>query len=122
MSVENGGATVIGEPEFYQLNSIGGSNLRGYRRDRFWGETIFYNNNELQYLFNAPAGLFKGKLGVTAFIDQGRVWKKGEISEKWHHGYGGGIIVVPYRKIFLGLQYGISNERRGIHVEFRRSL
>ena len=48
LSVENAGATVTGGPEFYQLNSIGGSRLRGYRRDRFWGETVFHNNNGLQ--------------------------------------------------------------------------
>jgi outer membrane protein assembly factor BamA len=122
LSIENGAATVIGEPEFYQLNAIGGNNLRGFRRDRFWGETIFHNNNELQYLFNAPEKLFKGKIGLLAFADQGRVWKKGEQSDKWHYGYGGGIIVVPYHKIYLSLQYGISEERKGIHLEFRRSL
>jgi hypothetical protein len=122
LSVENGGATVIGEPEFYQLNSIGGNSLRGYRRDRFWGETVFHNNNELQYLFNAPDKLFKGKLGLLTFVDQGRVWKKGEVSDKWHYGYGGGFIVVPYRKLYLSLQYGISNERRGFHFELRRAL
>jgi len=122
LSIENGGATVIGEPEFYQLNSIGGSNLRGFRRDRFWGETIFHNNNELQYLFDAPAKLFEGKLGLLAFIDQGRVWKKGEQSGKWHYGYGGGLIIVPYRKVFLSLQYGISNERSGFHFTVRRPL
>lgn len=121
-SVESGAATVIGEPEFYQLNSIGGNNLRGFRRDRFWGETIFHNNNELQYLFNAPQKLFKGKMGVLAFVDQGRVWKKGEQSDQWHYGYGGGIILVPYRKVYVSLQYGISNEQKGIHLEFRRSL
>jgi hypothetical protein len=121
-AVESGAATVLGEPEFYQLNSIGGSTLRGYRRSRFWGETIFHNNNELQYLFDAPASLFKGKLGLLVFGDQGRVWKKGEQSDKWHYGYGGGIIVVPYHKVYLSVQYGISNERRGIHLQLRRAL
>jgi hypothetical protein len=122
LSVENGGAAVIGEPEFYQLNSIGGNSLRGFRRDRFWGETVFHNNNELQYLFDAPAELFNGKLGLLAFVDQGRVWKKGEQSGKWHRGYGGGLIVVPYRKVFLSMQYGISNERTGFHFTLRRPL
>lgn len=122
LSVENGAATVIGEPEFYQLNAIGGNSLRGFRRDRFWGETVFHNNNELQYLFDAPQRLFKGKLGILVFGDQGRVWKKGEQSNQWHYGYGAGIIVVPYRKVFFSLQYGISKERKGIHLELRRTL
>ncbi|HVF97300.1 MAG TPA: hypothetical protein VM871_08275, partial [Flavisolibacter sp.] len=88
LSVENGAATVGGKPEFYQLNAIGGSNLRGYRRERFWGETAFYNNNEVYYLFEAPSKLFKGKMGMLLFSDQGRVWKEGEQSKAWHHGYG----------------------------------
>ena len=122
LSVEGGAATVVGEPEFYQMNSIGGSTLRGYRRDRFWGETMFHNNNELQYIFNINDKLFKGKMGFLAFVDQGRVWKKGEQSDVWHRGYGGGIMIVPFNRIYFSLQYGISNERRGIHVDFRRSL
>ena len=121
-SVENGAATLVGEPEFYQYNSIGGNSLRGYRRDRFWGETVYHNNNELQYLFNAPAGLFRGKLGLLVFGDQGRVWKKGEQSNDWHYGYGGGIIIAPYQKAYFSVQYGISKERKGFHFEFRRSL
>jgi hypothetical protein len=121
-SVENGAATLSGDPEFYQLNRIGGSSLRGFRSDRFWGETVFHNNNELQYIFNVSEGVFQGKLGLLAFVDQGRVWKKGEQSNTWHRGYGGGLIIVPYNKVYFAFQYGISNERKGIHVEFRRSL
>ncbi|HYO20866.1 MAG TPA: hypothetical protein VER36_00585, partial [Flavisolibacter sp.] len=121
-SIENGAATLFGEPEFYQLNALGGNNLRGFRRERFWGETLFHNNNELQYLFDAPERLFKGKLGLLAFVDQGRVWKKGELSNGWHYGYGGGIIVAALQKVYLSLQYGISTERKGIHMELRRTL
>ncbi|HEX8314128.1 MAG TPA: hypothetical protein VF609_04010 [Flavisolibacter sp.] len=121
-SIENGAATLFGEPEFYQLNSLGGNNLRGFRRERFWGETMFHNNNELQYLFNAPERMFKGKLGLLAFVDQGRVWKKGEQSNEWHYGYGGGIIIAALKKVYLSLQYGMSKERKGIHMELRRTL
>ncbi|HZH63888.1 MAG TPA: hypothetical protein VEY10_03285 [Flavisolibacter sp.] len=123
MSIENGAATTIdGEPEFYQLNTIGGSRLRGHRRDRFWGETIFHNNNELHYLWNVRSHLFNGKLGVMTFVDQGRVWKRGEASTTWHNGYGGGITIVPFNKVYLSLQYGVSKEDGTIHLELRRSL
>jgi hypothetical protein len=122
LSIENGAAAITGEPEFYQLNSIGGSTLRGYRRERFWGETIYHNNNELQYLFDMRSHLFNGKMGVLAFADQGRVWKKGEHSDAWHYGYGGGIIVVPFHKLYFSMQYGISTERRTLHLELRRVL
>ena len=90
--------------------------------DVFGGETMFHNNNELQYIFNVENKFLKGKLGLLAFVDQGRVWKKGEQSDLWHYGYGGGIMVVPYHKLYFSVQYGISHERSGVHFEFRRSL
>lgn len=122
LSVKNGAATVIGEPEFYQLNNIGGSLLRGYRSQRFWGETVFYNNNELHYLFNVRSFLFNGKMGILGLADQGRVWKKGEVSGTWHYGYGGGIIAVPFNKLYVSLQYGISKEHSQFYLDFRTSL
>jgi len=123
LSVENGAASVAGEPEFYQLNAIGGRKLRGYRRDRFWGETVFHNNNELQYLVDIKSFLFKGKAGIVGFADQGRVWLKGEHSSIWHYGYGGGIILCPFNKAYISVMYGLSKESNGIvHLDFRRSL
>lgn len=124
-SVENGAASLWGAPEFYQLNSIGGKLLRGYRRDRFWGQTIFHNNNELQYLFNVKSRLFNGRAGILGFYDQGRVWLKGENSNTWHHGYGGGLSVAPFDKFSVTFMYGLSNEngRNGtFHIDFKRAI
>lgn len=121
-SMEHGAATVKGRPEFFQLNSIGGNLLRGYRRERFWGQTAYYNNNELYYLFNAPWKAFRGKMGFVAFADQGRVWLDGEKSNTWHCGYGGGIVLVPHNKVYLSAQYGMSKDRKGFHFTFRRRL
>lgn len=122
LSVENAASTVTGAPEFYQLASIGGNTLRGHRSDRFRGETAFHNNNELQYLFDAPWKIVNGKMGFLVFADQGRVWKKDEQSDAWHYGYGGGILLAPHHKIYLSVQYGISNERKGFHFVFRRVI
>jgi hypothetical protein len=122
LSVNNGAATVQGEPEFYQLNSIGGNRLRGFRRERFWGQTVFHNNNELQFIFDAKNTLVNGKAGFMLFADQGRVWLKGEDSDKWHRGYGAGIILVPMNKTFISVQYGISEDDKVIHLNFRRQL
>ena len=30
--------------------------------------------------------------GLTAFAESGRVWLEGEDSEKWHNGFGGGLV------------------------------
>jgi hypothetical protein len=122
LSVENGAATVTGKPEFYQLNTIGGSRLRGHRSDRFWGETVYHNNNELHYLWDVRSNLFNGKMGIMMFMDQGRVWKEGESSNNWHYGYGGGLTIAPFNKIYVSLQYGLSKEDGTFHFELRRSL
>lgn len=79
----NGAATLTGDPKFYQMNNIGGAmNLRGYRRERFWGTTAFYNNNELQYLFDVRSKIFNGTIGPVAFYDIGRVWEPDESSRQ----------------------------------------
>jgi hemolysin activation/secretion protein len=122
LSVTNGAATVDGEPEFYQLNNIGGNSLRGYRRERYWGHTTFHNNNQLQLLFDVKNGFFKGKLGLVSFYDQGRVWLKGEDSDTWHNGFGGGFVIAPLDKAYISFMLGLSEDDTRVHVNFRRAL
>jgi hypothetical protein len=112
-----GGATVAGNPEFYQLTNLGGKEtLRGHRRQRFYGKTSFYNNNELRLILNTKNHVFNGKIGLIAFVDQGRVWQPGEESDTWHVGYGGGFFIAPFNKILLNGSYGISKNDRTIHL------
>jgi hypothetical protein len=119
----NGAATLYGDPKFYQMNNIGGAmNLRGYRRERFWGTTAFYTNNELQYLFDVKSKLFNGTIGPVAFYDIGRVWEPGESSRQWHSGYGGGFMIAPFNKVMFSVTYGMSNEFRLVHLSMRKAL
>ncbi len=123
LAVRSGGATITGNPEFYQLTSIGGTEtVRGYRRDRFWGKNSFYNSNELQWLFNVRSYLFNGRAGFVGFFDQGRVWQPSEESTTWHNGYGGGIMFAPFNKLVVSITYGVSKENGLLHVQFRRAL
>lgn len=106
-----GGATNEGETEFYQFNKLGGStNLRGYRHQRFYGKTMFYNNNELRWITPTKNFFFNGKIGLLAFLDNGRVWEPGESSDEWHTGYGGGIMLVPFNKLVISGVYACSKE------------
>ena len=113
-----GGSTLSGEPEFYQLISIGGGRtLRGFQRQRFTGNTSFYNDTDLRWIFNARSRIFNGKIGLIAFYDRGRVWYPGEKSTTWHFGYGGGLLVAPFNKASLTVYYGMSEENTGrIHL------
>jgi hypothetical protein len=117
IAIKTGGATLTGNPEFYQYNNIGGFySLRGFWRYRFYGTSAFYNQNEIRWLPSVKGYLFSGRIGLMAFFDQGRVWQPGENSNKWHYGYGGGVMLVPFNKIALGVTYGFSEEGRRANI------
>jgi hypothetical protein len=117
LDLRAGGETVSGKPEFYQYASIGGGqDLRGFRGTRFWGKTAFFNSNELRFINNVKSYLYNGKLGLVAFYDNGRVWMPNEKSDKWHHGYGGGILLAPFNKISADVTYGISDDDKLIQL------
>lgn len=117
LAVRAGAEAITGKPEFYQLATLSGKeNLRGFRRQRFHGKTIFYNNNEIRLLLDTRNRLFNGRVGVLVFVDQGRVWQPGERSDRWHVSYGGGLFAAPFNKILFNASYGISAEDRVLHL------
>lgn len=79
--------------EFYQGASIGGRNgLRGYRNERFTGESSFTASGDIRYSFNRmKTGLLPIQVGIYGGGDVGRVWNDGEDSDMWHSDYGGGF-------------------------------
>lgn len=81
--------------EFYQSANIGGKNgLRGFRNERFSGQTSYYQNTDLRLnITDFNAGILPAKFGVFAGFDYGRVWLKNEDSNKWHTAFGGGLFV-----------------------------
>ncbi len=107
-----GTAHNIGDTEFFNANTLGGlSNLRGYRRTRFYGDTFLYHNFDLRLkLFSFRSYIFPGQFGILGFHDVGRVWVDGENSDKWHTGKGGGIWVSPLNSAVLSLNYGIGED------------
>lgn len=123
LAVKTGGATLWGQPEFYQLNKIGGFNtLRGFLRFRYYGNTMFYNQNELQLNFNVKSYLFNGKMGFLALFDNGRVWHPGETIDKWHTAVGGGIMIAPFNKISVTGTYAVSAEDKRFSVRIGHLL
>ena len=113
-----GGATLWGDPQFFQYNQLSGvENLRGYRRGRFTGKSMVYNNNECRIpLTNFRTYLVAGKLGLSLFVDNGRVWMPDEDSNRWHWGYGGGLWVLPFGRVAFSAYYGISSEDQVLTV------
>ena len=107
-----GGSINTGDYEFFQACSLGGkTNLRGYRASRYSGDACLYQNSEIRFkLFNFANYLFKGGFGLIGFNDIGRIWLKGESSRMWHHGYGGGIWLSPFKLAVFSSTYEFSGD------------
>lgn len=107
-----GGGLTYGNPAFYQLLYLGGQdNLRGFRKYRFAGHHLVYHNVEVRLkLFDFRSYLFPASVGLLAFNDVGRVWLRGERSQRWHDGYGGGLYVTPASLLVIAASVGFSEE------------
>jgi outer membrane protein assembly factor BamA len=123
LAVRGGAATVAGNTsilnnaQFYEHAVIGGpQSLRGFKRERFWGKTSFYNNNELRFITDVRTILFNAKAGLLLFFDDGRVWMPHENSSMVHTGYGAGFLFAPFNKISATVTYGTSKESSLIQV------
>ncbi|MGJ8590984.1 MAG: metallophosphoesterase [Aquaticitalea sp.] len=87
--------------EFYQAANIGGNNgLRGYRTERFTGRNSLITSADIRYsLPSFKTRLLPLQFGLFAGGDVGRVWLKGDFSDKWHNDYGGGFWVTAAETI-----------------------
>jgi len=92
-----GGGATVGNAAFYQSMFIGGQgNLLGYRRNRFAGQYMAYNNLEARLrLASFRNYILPGQLGLIGLYDIGRVWQKEDHSNQWHNGVGGGVYFAP---------------------------
>ncbi len=123
LSVRGGASTVEGEAEYYQLPWIGGAQtFRGFRRERFFGKTAVYNNNELQWEIPVKARYYSGKIGFLALFDNGRVWLPGEKSNTWHTAVGGGIMLAPLNMVMASVTYAVSSDGSAIQIRLIRDL
>ncbi len=124
LAVRFGGSTILGEYAFYQAGSLGGrtlninqGNLRGYRRFRFSGRSVLFNNIDLRIkLVSFRTYLFPSSLGILTYLDNGKVFIENENSSKWHGSYGGGVWATPFKRSVISAIYQISNEENLFNV------
>ena len=102
-----------GDFEFFQAATLGDhSNLRGYRNQRFTGQTSFYHNTDLRLrLFRVKSYYFPFVLGISGGFDYGRVWVENENSDKWHHSVGGGLWLTPFDAMVIAANLFHSEEQ-----------
>jgi hypothetical protein len=101
-----------GKYEFFQAQYLSGvENLRGFRKYRFAGDKMLYNNIDVRIrIADFRSYLLPGSIGLVLFNDIGRVWVKDEKSGKWHDGYGGGLWIAPGKRYVIAACYGFSSD------------
>jgi hemolysin activation/secretion protein len=117
-----------GKYQFYQAQILDGkTELRGFRKTRFYGDQKMYSNFEVRLrLLNFRSYLFPASFGVLAFHDLGRVWYKDDSgndptsasgkSTVWHKSIGGGLWFTPFNLTILSTEVGHSNEGNLFYV------
>lgn len=90
-------------PEFLQSLLGGWDSLRGFEAGAFTGDTMTAGSIELRVPLTSAVRI--GKLGVSAFVDEGTAYAKGQrLSDAiWHRGAGGSVWLAA-----TILQFGVS--------------
>lgn len=98
--------------EYFQALTLGANNfLRGFRKNRFSGQSLAYGSYELRVkVFDFNAYVLAGDVGLIGFGDLGRVWMPHEVSGLWHGAYGGGVYYLPFNMIMMSATLAASKE------------
>ena len=103
LALRAGGKKVWGTFPFHESAFLGGpgltgsgtsdGNLRGFRKNRFAGDTALYGNSELRLVLAKIKLLLPGELGLFGAADAGRVIfaEDSGDADTWHTGVGGGL-------------------------------
>ena len=92
LALRAGGETALGEYPFQEAAFVGGpGSLRGYAHQRYAGDAAAYGSAELRQPLGQVKLLVRGRLGVFALADAGRVWVDGDSPGGWHTDVGGGL-------------------------------
>ncbi len=107
-----------GDYEFYHGATVGGNkSLRGYRNERFNGNTAFYQSTDLRIgLARFRTSFVPIRMGITGGFDYGRVWTEGGESGQWHNNYGGSIFINGFNALTANAGYYLSKESNRIVV------
>lgn len=104
--------------EYFQALSIGQNNfLRGFRKNRFAGQSMAYGSLTLLFrLAELKSYVFPGSVGIITYDDVGRVWAKDQSSGKWHNAIGGGLYYSPFNMLILSGSLAFSGEEKLFNV------
>jgi Omp85 superfamily domain/Surface antigen variable number repeat len=103
-------------PPYLQPELGGLSTLRGFRSGSFVGDTLVAMSAEIVLPLTSPMKL--GKFGVSAFIDRGTVYPKGErfSDQTLEEGIGGGVwFAAAFLRLNIAVAHGRGASTR-VHV------
>jgi hypothetical protein len=96
LAMRVGGRQVYGQYPWFDAAFLGGPSDRGFRFQRFAGDSSLYGSAELRlWLGKVGSNVLPLRLGLFGFADTGRVWLEGETSDRWHDSYGAGLLFQP---------------------------
>ena len=89
-----GGKRVFGRYPFQEAAFLGGPDtVRGLRPQRYAGDASVFGSAELRLRLGRVRLFLPSDIGIFGLADAGRVFKEGEVSDRWHTGAGGGLWV-----------------------------
>jgi len=109
--------SIMGDFDFFKAPTIGGlTNMRGFRRERFRGDQVFYQSIDLRIkLVRSINNVLPFTFGIHGGFDYGKVWQNEVDSDKLHTSYGGGIWLDPIDFLVISVgQYFSEEDRRFI--------
>jgi len=82
-----------GDIPFYQAANLGGSTgIRGYRNERFTGQSLCYVSTNLRWrIKDLKSEVLPLQFGLLGGFDAGRVWQENETSSQVHSDFGAGF-------------------------------
>ncbi len=109
------GFTFSEEALFYHQQQIGGNKaLRGFRNERFTGESALAYNTDLRVkLFSFNSYFAPSSVGIVGSFDIGRVFQDNDSSiddDTWHTNFGGGLYITPFDLAVIKVSYFASGE------------
>jgi hypothetical protein len=91
LALRAGGERIWGAYPFFEAAFLGGlSSARGFAINRFAGDASIFGGAELRFDLLDVKLLVPSEFGGFVYLESGRVYYTGEISERWHVSYGGG--------------------------------
>jgi hypothetical protein len=113
-----GAKRVFGRYPFTEAAFIGdAATVRLGRKNRYAGDAAVWGNAELRLALTPFFVILPGEFGVFGLADVGRVFVRGESSDRWHSAVGGGVWISLLQPAnILSLAFARSAERTAIYL------